>query len=268
MWRARMVRFTRGAFPGKGPVYKMRGNIPSHSKRLSHADGRDLQRLPVLGDGAAGDHDALLAQDLRDLAVRKRFARVLGGDQLLDQGPDRGRGAGAARLGGDVASEEVLELEDAARRKHEFLGGDARYGRFVQAERVGDLAQHQGPHRDLAVLEEVPLPVDDRLRHAQNGFEPLLYVLDQPARFLKLVRQLAAGLAAVVLKDIGVHAVDARHPDVFDLLDDDVGHDVTRFSRRESRAGARVEALDQALGCPQLVVPALQRLLEPREVAG
>src|SRR6266700_732159 len=196
--------------------------------------------------------------------------------ELVRQSVDRG--VQVRVVGGDVTSEEVLELEDAARRKHEFLRGDARYGRFVQAERVGDLAQHQRPHRDLAVLEKVPLPVDDRLRHAQNRFEPLLHVLDQPARFLQLMRELAAGLAAVVLKDLGVHAVDAqlrdgvgveaRHPDVLDLLDDDVGHDVTRLERRERRAGARVEALDQPLGRPQLVVPALQRLLEPREVAG
>src|SRR6266705_3072800 len=103
---------------------------------LSLVDGRNLQRLPVLRDRAPRHHDTLLAEDLRDARVRERRARVLGGDQLLDQGPDRGRGSSAARLGGDMASEEVLELEDAARRKHEFLGGDARYGRFVQAERV------------------------------------------------------------------------------------------------------------------------------------
>src|SRR6266700_2877721 len=184
--------------------------------------------------------------------------------ELVRQSVDRG--VQVRVVGGDVTSEEVLELEDAARRKHEFLRGDARYGRFVQAERVGDLAQHQRPHRDLAVLEKVPLPVDDRLRHAQNRFEPLLHVLDQPARFLQLMRELAAGLAAVVLKDLGVHAVDAqlrdgvgveaRHPDVLDLLDDDVGHDVTRLERRERRAGARVEALDQPLGREKLEVPA------------
>ena len=52
----------------------------------------------------------------------------------------------------------------------------------MQPERGGDLAQHERPHRDLAVLEEVALAVDDRLRHAQDGVEALLHVLDQPAR--------------------------------------------------------------------------------------
>ena len=50
----------------------------------------------------------------------------------------------------------------------------------------GDLAQHQRAHRDFAVLEEMALAVDDRLRHAQDGVEALLHVLDQPARLLQL----------------------------------------------------------------------------------
>src|SRR5262245_24342604 len=39
----------------------------ARSQGLSHADRGNLQGLPVLGDGAARDHDALLAQDLGDL---------------------------------------------------------------------------------------------------------------------------------------------------------------------------------------------------------
>jgi len=57
-------------------------------------------------------------------------------------------------------------------------------------------------------------------------------------------------------------------PDVLDLLDYDVGHDIARFGSRERGAGTRVEALDQALGLAQLVVTALQRLPELRKVAG
>ena len=63
-------------------------------------------------------------------------------------------------------------------------------------ERVGDLAQHQRPHRDLAVLEEVALAVDDRLRDAQDRVEALLHVLDQPVRFLQLARELLAAVLA------------------------------------------------------------------------
>src|SRR6266436_1671104 len=115
-----MVRFMRGALSRQGTRFKNEGKRPSCSKRLSHADRRDLQRLAVLGDGAARDHDALLVQDFGDFAVGQGSPGVLGGDQLLDERPDGGGGAGAARLGGDVTSEEVLELEDAARRNMNF----------------------------------------------------------------------------------------------------------------------------------------------------
>ena len=93
-------------------------------------------------------------------------------------------------VGGHVAAEEVLELEDAARGEHELLRGHARDGGFVQAERLGDLAQHQRAHRDFAVLEEVALAVHDGLRDAQDRVEALLHVLDQPLGFLQLARQL------------------------------------------------------------------------------
>src|SRR5690349_3201262 len=249
----------------------------SISKGLSEADRRDLQRLPVLGDGAAGDHDALLTEDFRDLAVRQGSLAILRGDQLLDQGPDRRCGAGTTRFRSDMTSEEILELEDSTRREHELLRRHAGDGRFVQAQRIGDFPQHQRSHADFTVLEEMPLAVDDRLRYAQYRLEALLDVLDQPASLLQLMRQLAARLTTVVLQNVGIHAVDAqlrqrvlieaRHPDVLDLLDDYVGYDVSRFQRGEFRAGTRVEALDQALGLAQLVVSALQRLPESGEIA-
>jgi hypothetical protein len=45
-------------------------------------------------------------------------------------------------------------------------------------QHFGDFTQHQRPHRHFAVLEKMPLAVDDRLRYAQYGVESLLYVLD------------------------------------------------------------------------------------------
>src|SRR5206468_9118664 len=127
---------------------------------------------------------------------RQRRLGVLGGDQLLDQRADRRGGGRAAGVGGDVAAEEILELVGAARRRHVLLRGDARNGAFVQAERLGDFTKDQGPHGDLAVLEEVALPVDDRLRDPQDRLEALLHVLDQPARFLQLRGDGGAAAAA------------------------------------------------------------------------
>src|SRR6202007_2608699 len=112
-------------------------------------------------------------------------------------------------LGGDVAAEEILELESAARRRHVLLRGDARDGAFMQLEGLRDLAQHQRAHRDFAVLEEMALLVDDRLRYAQNGVEALLHVLDQPARLLQL-RGDAGAAVARTRRALGVQAVDAQ----------------------------------------------------------
>ncbi len=104
-------RRDRHVTPADGEIHARRVLA---SKGLSHAHGGNLQRLPVLGDGATRDHDALLVEDLGDLAVRKRLSGVLCGNQLLEQRPDSGRRTGASRLGGDVAPEEVFELENAA----------------------------------------------------------------------------------------------------------------------------------------------------------
>ena len=59
-WRDRHV------MPADDEIHARRA---AASKRLSHAHRRNLQRLPVFGDGATRDHDALLAEDLGDLAV-------------------------------------------------------------------------------------------------------------------------------------------------------------------------------------------------------
>ena len=89
-----------------------------------------------------------------------------------------------------MAAEEIFQLENAARRVHELLRRDARDGGLVQVERFGDFAQHERSHGDLAVLEEMALPVDDSLRDAQDRIEALLHVLDEPLRFLELAREL------------------------------------------------------------------------------
>ena len=57
--------------------------------------------------------------------------------------------------------EEVFQFEDAARRRHVFVGGDARDRRFVHADRVGDGLEIQRPQMLHAMREEgVLLPHD------------------------------------------------------------------------------------------------------------
>ncbi len=69
----------------------------------------------------------------------------------------------------------------------------------MQAECVGDLAQHQRAQRHCAVREERALPIDDCLRHAKDRLEALLQVLDQPSRLLQLSGE-ARGGAAIELE--------------------------------------------------------------------
>src|SRR6185503_5881330 len=114
--------------------WRFMGVLPG-LKGFSQVGGQYLQGLAVLGDGATRHHDALLRQYLRNLPVGERLARVFRGHQLLDQGADRGARGGAAGFRGDVAAEEILELEDAARGVHELLRRDARDRGLVQVER-------------------------------------------------------------------------------------------------------------------------------------
>jgi hypothetical protein len=194
-----MRRFTR-----------LKSNSDAVKRRLAQVGGRDAQRLAVLGHGAARALDALLLEHLGDLAVRQRLLDVLGRHELLDQRAHRGARRVAAGLGAQRRAEEVLQLEGAERRRHVLGRGHARDGRLVQAQLVGDLAQHQRPHRELAVGEEVALPLDDRVGHAQDGVEALLDVLDEPARLLQPLLQRLVALAAVRLQRAGIDVVHAQ----------------------------------------------------------
>mmetsp|Transcript_6368 Transcript_6368/g.25940 ORF Transcript_6368/g.25940 Transcript_6368/m.25940 type:complete len:254 (+) Transcript_6368:1113-1874(+) len=158
-------------------------------ERLAQIRRRDLHRLAVFGHRAARALDALLLQHRRQRAVGQRLLAVLGGDELLDQRPHRGAGGLAAGFGTQARAEEVLQLEGAPGRGHVLGRRHARDGGLVQAELVGDLAQHQRLHRQLAVREEAALAFDDRGTDAQDGVEALLDVLDEPARLLQLAAE-------------------------------------------------------------------------------
>lgn len=88
------------------------------SYRLTEFDRRNIQRFPIFGNRPASDDDALLPQQIRNLAIRKRFSSILGINQLFDQRTNGRGGARTTRLGCDMAAKEVFELEDATRRCH------------------------------------------------------------------------------------------------------------------------------------------------------
>src|SRR5690606_11095878 len=103
---------------------------------LTLAGWRDAERLAVLGHGAARHLDALILQQAGDLAVAERLAHVFRGHQLLDDGADGGGGTFAALDRAHVAGEEILQLEDAARRVHVFLGGEDRKSTRLNSSHV------------------------------------------------------------------------------------------------------------------------------------
>ena len=88
------------------------------------------------------------------------------------------------------------------------------------------------------MLEKLALTIDDSLRDTVDGFETLLDVLDQPARFLQLAGQVAVA-APLLRQDFGIEAIDAQprvgvgvdvgRPFALEFLDDDVGRDIARL---------------------------------------
>ena len=123
----------------------------------------------------------------------------LGLDQRLDAEAHRlgGQRRAAGGRGGDRRGEEIFELEDAARRRHVLVRGDAAHRALVHADRFGDVAQHQRPQMLHAVAEEAVLLAHDLGRDLEDGGGALMQRLDQPIGLLVAVGEIVAlGLAA------------------------------------------------------------------------
>src|SRR6266849_8038830 len=112
------------------------GMLPSALLGLgpSLVRGENAELLPVLGYRAPRDGEALPAQDLGDLLVGQRLARVLGGHEVPDVLLDGDGGDHLPGVRGDAAVEEVLELEEPLRRLHVLVGGHAADGGLVHAD--------------------------------------------------------------------------------------------------------------------------------------
>ena len=91
----------------------------------------------------------------------------------------------------DRGGEEILELEDAARRRHVLVRGDAGDRRFVHRDRIGDGLQVERPQVLDAMGEEPVLLAHDLLGHAQDGAGALVEALHQPVGGLQALEQVA-----------------------------------------------------------------------------
>ena len=95
--------------------------------------------------------------------------------------------------------------------------------------------------------KKLALAFDDGLRHAQDGFETLLQILDEPARLLQLSGHFLRVLLVALLQDVGVNLIDAqaRHgfriqacaPDAAVAFHQHIRHDIVGGALLERRPG-------------------------------
>ena len=114
--------------------------------------------------------------------------RGLGLDQLADAVAHGFGGVGLAAVGSrDRRGEEEFHLEDAARGRQVFVGGDPADGRFVHADRVGDGLQVQRAQVLDAEGQEGVLLAHDLLGDLEDGLGALVEALHQPVGRLQAV---------------------------------------------------------------------------------
>ena len=136
-----------------GGAGQEQGSGTADLHRLAQIGGRDLQRFAVLGHRAPRHLDAPAPRASRIwLSLSGLFASsaatsclISARTAVLEALPPVSVFSGSRRS---------ISARRCRRRGHVFGGGHARDGRFVQAQFVGDLAQHQRLHRDGAVVKK------------------------------------------------------------------------------------------------------------------
>src|SRR5581483_10612741 len=112
--------------------------------------------------------------------------------------------------------------------------------------------QRQRTHRQVAVIEEITLPRDHRLRDPLDREEALFEVADQPAGLLQMLREQRRlpipGLAEIIgilLIDTDARVdgrVDADGPALLFLAHDHIGHDRPRLESADLGAWPWIQA--------------------------
>ena len=147
----------------------------------------------------------------------------------------------------------------------------------MQAQLVGNFAQHQRAHGQLTMRKESFLALDDGGGHAQDGVKALLNVLDEPARLLQPLLQGRTALALVLLECVGINIVHAqlghdlaieRDLEAAPGLDHQhVGHDHVTLDIDKAPARLRVEPADEADGQLDGALRKTAQLRQPLDVA-
>src|SRR5690625_4594655 len=193
------VNRTRGAgkLPPSTPVTTVGAGSSTQPDALV---GRgDVQRFPVLGDGAPGHHDAGGLERFGQAGVGEWLAGVLGLHQPQDHLLDGGAGCLAAGVGADAGGEEIAQRQRAPRGVDVLARDGARDGGLMHADLGRHLAQGEGPQGLRAELQEPGLLADQAVGDLEQGLASLLQVAQQPARFLQAPAQVARVGGAGVL---------------------------------------------------------------------
>ena len=106
----------------KGHAYEAQGHVLFAVQSMADygkLSGRSLEDMLA---GARVEAADAAAQGHQQPAVGQRRLGVFGINQLPDQLADRGARGGAPRIGGDMAAEEILELEDPEVSEHVLIG--------------------------------------------------------------------------------------------------------------------------------------------------
>ena len=104
-----------------------------------------------------------------------------------------------------AVGEEIFQFEDAARRRHVFVGGDAADRQFMHGDRVGDGLEIERAQMLDAVHQKGVLLAHDFAGDFEDGLGALVEALDQPGGI-----GLAFGEIGLVFFARGVLARPAR----------------------------------------------------------
>src|SRR5437868_2292781 len=231
------------------------------SYALSHPGGENTELVAVLGDGAAGDLDSALAEDVDDGLIGERVLWIFFLDELLQLRLDPTRRDVLPIRSREAGGEEELQRENAPRCLDELLVGDAAHRRFVHVDDFGDFAKRQRLEVLDSLLEEIALTLDDVVHDLEHRLPALLDRLNHPVGGIELVGDellvlsieflLVAGdllISAAQFQPWQVRIVQEDVVTVVNLLDDQIRDDVVVVSRAVLQSRLGIE-LGDFVGC-------------------
>src|SRR5262245_28992231 len=134
----------------------------------------DRAIVPVLCDGPPREREPEPLQRPGEREVRQGVSGVLFVDQAAQRRFYRGGGDETSVRVMNAGRKEVLEREHPMRGVDVLAADGATDRGLVNPEHFGDPAQAEWSHRRPAIIEEVPLELDDRLYDAQQRMAALL----------------------------------------------------------------------------------------------